>query len=112
MVREARSTIGSPCRQCGACCATFRVSFYWAEAAALADSLTEKVNETYRCMAGTNTSAPRCQALRDKVGNRVSCSAYGHRPLPRREVQPDDDKCRSARARHGLSPLFADDLKR
>ena len=97
----------SVCRQCGACCASFRVSFYWAEAAqrGLADSCIERVKPHLVSLAGTNRPAPRCCALQGEVGEQVGCLVYPARPSPCRELQPGDDKCSRARARHGLAPL-------
>ena len=95
------------CQQCGACCASFRVSFYWAEAPqrGLADSLIEPLTPHLACMAGTNAPAPRCRALQGEIGDAVTCLAYASRPSPCRELQPGDDKCNRARARHGLGRL-------
>jgi Fe-S-cluster containining protein len=95
------------CQQCGACCAFFRVSFYWAEAAQrrLPDSCIEQLNAHLASMAGTNQPAPRCRALQGEVGKQVTCLVYPARPSPCREVQPGDDKCNQARAKHGLHPL-------
>ena len=95
------------CRQCGACCAFFRVSFYWAEAAQreLTDSSIEQVTAHLASMAGTNRPAPRCCALQGEVGKHVACRVYSARPSPCREVQPGDEKCRQARAWHGLAAL-------
>ena len=97
------------CLRCGACCASFRVSFYWAEAWArgLPDLLVEKVNPQLACMAGTNRLDPRCLALHGVVGEQVRCAAYDLRPEPCREVLPGDGKCREARQRHGLAPILA-----
>jgi Fe-S-cluster containining protein len=96
----------NPCRQCGACCASFRVSFYWAEAAPnLPQPLTEKLNPWMSCMAGTNSDTPRCHALLGKIGEAVSCDIYDQRPSPCREVRPGDEKCGAARARHGMAAL-------
>ena len=96
-----------PCQQCGACCASFRVSFYWTEAlqSGLAETLIEKVNTHMACMAGTNSRQPRCLALQGEVGKEVRCTAYAQRPSPCREVQPGDEKCTKARARYGLGPV-------
>ena len=100
-----------PCQQCGACCAAFRVSFYWTEAleSGLAEALIEKVSAHMACMAGTNGQQPRCHALQGEVGKEVACTAYAQRPSPCREVQPGDEKCTRARARHGLAPLVVSD---
>jgi Fe-S-cluster containining protein len=97
----------NPCLTCGACCMTYRVSFYWAEADArgLPPALTEQVNPFYSCMAGTNAAQPRCLALQGPLGGPVACSVYEQRPDPCRELQVGDDKCVRARARHGLAPL-------
>jgi len=53
------------CRNCGACCASFRVSFYWAEADAigLPESSLEQITPWHVCMTGTNSALPRCLAL-------------------------------------------------
>ena len=95
------------CVQCGACCSTFRVSFYWAEAVALGlqDSSIEKLSPHLACMAGTNSSQPRCHALSGEVGKHVACSLYEQRPSPCRELQPGEDKCNRARARFGLPAI-------
>ena len=96
------------CQQCGACCAAFRVSFYWAEApeGGLPDDLVERVSAHMACMAGTNQPTPRCRALQGEVGKEVTCVAYAARPSPCREVQPGSEKCNKARARYGLSEIL------
>jgi Fe-S-cluster containining protein len=83
------------------------VSFYWAEADALGldPALVEPVTPFLACLVGTNQPAPRCQALQGRVGEAVSCAAYAQRPSPCHEVQPGDERCRQARARHGLPSL-------
>jgi Fe-S-cluster containining protein len=98
-----------PCRQCGACCAHFRVSFYWGEAPALGlpATLMHQVTPHLACMVGTDSSPVRCAALAGTVGQDVSCVQYANRPSPCREVQPGDTKCASARAAHDLPPLVA-----
>lgn len=97
----------NPCLSCGACCMTYRVSFYWADgdARGLPPALTERVNAHIACMAGTNTNTPRCTALETGPGGSHACRVYEQRPDPCREVQIGDDKCRHARARHGLPAL-------
>lgn len=94
----------NPCLRCGACCASFRVSFYWTEALqnGLPESLYEALTPTLGCMKGTNNGNPRCIALTGEVGQRVTCTAYDHRPSPCHEVQAGDAQCLKARARHGL----------
>jgi Fe-S-cluster containining protein len=97
------------CQRCGACCAHFRVSFYWAEAGALGlpEAAVEQVTPLLACMAGTNQAQPRCHALEGRVGEWVDCRLYGQRPSPCRELQPGEEKCNRARARHGLPPISA-----
>jgi len=97
----------TPCLDCGACCATFRVSFYWAEAdtRGIPPELTEQVTPHFSCMAGTHCAAPHCAALDGKVGARTACRIYPHRPSPCREVEAGDEQCAKARAYHGMAPL-------
>jgi len=92
------------CRACGACCATYRVSFYWAEAAVhgLPDALLERMSPWHACLLGTNSATPRCTALQGTIGRSVRCTVYDQRPSPCRELPPGDDKCLRARQRHGL----------
>ncbi|MEH2921252.1 YkgJ family cysteine cluster protein [Samsonia erythrinae] len=103
------------CMHCGACCAFFRVSFYWAEAddggGPVPSQITEPVSPFLRCMAGTNSKTPRCQALVGTIGDAVSCSIYVNRPSPCREFMPSgmegqtNDACNRARENYGLPPL-------
>jgi Fe-S-cluster containining protein len=97
----------SVCQKCGACCASFRVSFYWAEAQhlGLPDSLVEPVSRHIACMAGTSGPVPRCRALQGEVGKLVTCSVYSARPSPCRELEPGGEKCNRARAKYGLEAL-------
>ncbi len=98
----------NPCLRCGACCAHFRVSFYWAEADAngLPEALTEPLTPWYACMRGTaDPHAPRCVALSGTVGEQVACTVYAQRPGACHDVEAGDDKCARARARHGLAAL-------
>jgi Fe-S-cluster containining protein len=102
----------NPCQTCGACCASFRVSFYWSEGSADGGSvpvaLTEALPPHRLCMNGTNAKAPRCIALRGAVGEKVSCGIYAQRSSTCREFRADgaaDSACTRARAKHGLAPL-------
>jgi Fe-S-cluster containining protein len=101
------------CQQCGACCASFRVSFYWAEAPerGLPDALVEKLSSHLANLAGTNQPVPHCHALEGIVGQSVGCRVYEQRPSPCREVEPGDEKCNRARAKHGL-PAIEEALNR
>lgn len=96
--------VTNPCLECGACCATFRISFYWAEATerGLPPALVEALPPWYGCMAGTNQAQPHCMALQGEVGGGTKCSVYLQRPSPCREVEAGDEQCRKARLRHGL----------
>ena len=103
-----------PCLSCGACCATFRVSFYWAEA--VPESHTEKLNDFYACMKGTNDHAsPRCVALGGALGESVACSIYENRPSPCRSFEASlengivNERCDRARAGKGFLPLTSAD---
>ncbi|MGK0673642.1 MAG: YkgJ family cysteine cluster protein [Halothiobacillaceae bacterium] len=83
-------TGGNLCLSCGACCSTFRVSFYWAEAEPAAggcvpSALTEKLDDFRAVMKGTNRPQLRCVALRGEVGRFTSCAIYANRPSPCRE---------------------------
>lgn len=95
------------CQRCGACCAVFRVSFYWAEAddapgGTVPVALTRQVSPQHRCMAGTETQPVRCIALNGAVGQAVACGIYARRSSTCRSVQPGDSQCLKARAAHGL----------
>ncbi|AFJ47007.1 YkgJ family cysteine cluster protein [Shimwellia blattae] len=105
----------NPCMTCGACCAWFRVSFYWAEgddaAGAVPAAMTEPVTPFLRCMSGTNQKSPRCKALQGEPGKQVSCSIYQQRPSTCREFTMSGENgitnsaCNRARAAWGLPPL-------
>ncbi|KAA1046846.1 YkgJ family cysteine cluster protein [Pseudocitrobacter sp. 73] len=110
----------NPCMTCGACCAYFRVSFYWAEAddggGLVPAQLTEPLTPFLRCMKGTNSKHPRCRSLEGEIGSRVSCAIYPHRPSPCREFAMSgengevNEACHRARASYGLPPLYKDML--
>jgi hypothetical protein len=96
------------CTSCGACCAHFRVSFYWAEADArgIPDEYVVPVGRLRLAMRGTEvTTTPRCIALEGVVGEHTACSIYERRPQPCRELEPGDGSCERARARHALPAL-------
>lgn len=103
----------SPCLTCGACCASYRVSFYWAEAEALGlpAELTEQRDPWWSCMKGTNQAQPRCVALTGTIGAQVACSVYAQRPQACRDLAAGDAQCLRARARHGLGALSDDDVR-
>lgn len=98
------------CQSCGACCASFRVSFYWAETDAhplgtVPVQLTRKVNETYVCMQGTEQTPVRCVALQGEVGSAVGCSIYAVRSSTCREFDAGSEVCNLARQKIGLAPI-------
>jgi Fe-S-cluster containining protein len=106
----------NPCLTCGACCAAFRVSFYWAETDAhpfgiVPAEKTEQLNNFRSYMKGTNAKKPRCESLCGIVGENVSCSIYEKRPSPCRAFEASwengvhNPDCDRARAKHGLPPL-------
>lgn len=112
----------NPCLTCGACCAYFRISFYWSEAdvncgGSIPEDLTEDVTGFISCMRGTNQVHPRCVALEGEIGKRVFCSIYNRRSNPCRDfgvhwrygglrVYPEDlERCNRARKVWGLPPL-------
>ncbi|KAA9001830.1 YkgJ family cysteine cluster protein [Affinibrenneria salicis] len=108
--------IDNPCISCGACCAWFRVSFYWAEtrdgAGTVPPSLTEPLTPFLCCMKGTNSKTPRCEALQGEVGHATRCSIYHDRPSPCREFMQSgvngliNAACDRARAHYDLPPLL------
>ncbi len=84
-----------PCLRCGACCAYFRASFYWAEAddatpGGVPAAMTRKLNDHRRSMIGMDGEHPRCVALQGENG------------LP-------NERCDRARAAWGLDPLTPQD---
>ncbi|MEJ2508519.1 MAG: YkgJ family cysteine cluster protein [Gammaproteobacteria bacterium] len=108
--------MGSPCLSCGACCAHFRVSFYWSEAESFLGgrvpiALTAPLGRHRLAMAGTDCAAPRCVALHGTVGDTLRCSIYDDRPSPCRDFVPSwqdgrpNPRCDEARAAYGLAPL-------
>lgn len=108
----------NPCITCGACCAYFRASFYWAEAddtpgGTVPVELTEKLNDFRRVMRGTNQKNPRCIALLGEIGVSVGCSIYELRSSVCREFDVSwlrgvrNERCDQARLAWGLEPLPA-----
>lgn len=109
----------SPCVSCGACCAHFRVSFFWGETAfsggTVPDHLVETVNPSLVAMKGTCEPKPRCESLDGVIGETVGCAIYEQRSTPCRDFDASwaygehDPRCDTARAAHGLRPLTPDD---
>lgn len=106
----------NPCLSCGACCAFFRASFYWAEAndespGGVPVELTVKLNNFRRAMIGSSGSRPRCIALQGAIGKEVSCAIYECRASVCRDFQPawrdgiPNPRCDEARLAWGLPVL-------
>jgi Fe-S-cluster containining protein len=106
----------SPCTACGACCASLRVSFYWAEGddapgGWVPVAFTRQLTPHLRVMRGTESQPPRCEALAGEPGTGVRCTIYAQRPTPCREFnwhgedgQPNP-RCNARRVALGLAAL-------
>jgi len=112
--------MNNPCLLCGACCAFYRASFYWAEAddapgGRVPAAMTVQVSTMLRAMRGTDNNRPRCCALEGEIGQAVSCKIYPLRASPCREFAPSwenrihNPQCDKARLAWGLPPLSPDD---
>ena len=112
---EAALERPNPCLTCGACCAFYRVSFYWAEAddetpGGVPVHLTRKLGELRRMMIGLDGGV-RCIALEGIIGESVRCSIYQNRPSVCRDFEGSwigdrqNERCDKARAAWGLPPL-------
>lgn len=110
----------NPCLSCGACCAHFRASFYWAEGDdATPDGvpveLTAKLTPHLRVMRGTDQPKPRCVALLGDIGESVRCTIHPRRSTVCRDFPPSweagehNPRCDAARVRWGLPPLTPED---
>jgi uncharacterized protein len=109
-----------PCLRCGACCALYRVSFYWAETddvspGGVPAELTVPISPHLSAMGGTDIKPARCVGLEGELGERVRCRIHPQRPSPCREFIPSFEdgqhhpRCDQARAAHGLLPLTPED---
>ncbi len=107
----------SPCLSCGACCANFRVSFFWGECwssgGTVPDELVEQISPYHVAMRGTSGKPVRCIGLQGEVGGSTCCTLYEQRSSTCREFsaswedgQPNPN-CDAARAAYGLPPLSA-----
>ncbi|WP_341678832.1 YkgJ family cysteine cluster protein [Niveibacterium sp. SC-1] len=109
------------CTSCGACCASFRVSFHRSEredeGGLIPETLADDETASTCRMRGTDRSPPRCVALVGKIGESVRCGIYEFRPSPCREFAAHgvfgigNVACNQARARHGLPPLAGPELR-
>lgn len=111
----------NPCISCGACCAYYRCSFYWAEAdcapgGTVPFEMTEKLNDFRLSMRGMSGSTPRCAALLGEIGNSVRCSIYDLRSSVCRDFPFSWDggihnpRCDKARLAWGLPVLEPDSV--
>ena len=109
----------NPCLACGACCAYYRASFYWAESDLLSPggvpiAMTEKLNDFRLVMKGCKGSKPRCLALKGFIGKNVHCSIYEQRASVCRDFPASweygihNERCDQARNAWGLLPLAPD----
>ena len=114
----------NPCLNCGACCAFFRVSFYWRESengmgGLVPQEMTEDISPYVRSMKGTNQAHPRCVALLGQVNEKVQCSIYEERSSTCSDFgvhwtpegnfyhdYSDFERCNKARSSWHLAPLF------
>lgn len=107
----------SPCTSCGACCAFFRVSFYWGECGESHELMpgdrVEQISPHLVAMKGTNQKNPRCVNLDGVLGESVGCSLYEKRSTACRDFAYSwengvhNQRCDDARAAHGIMPLPA-----
>ena len=115
---EAETQERNPCVSCGACCAYFRVQFYWREAnredhrPSVPAGHFEELDDRYRCMKGTaKKHRPQCVGLKGRIGRDAHCSIYALRPSPCRAFSASYEngvhqpRCDEARRAHGLRPL-------
>jgi Fe-S-cluster containining protein len=98
------------CQHCGACCARFRVSFYWSETDAHPDgmvpqALTIPITPYHVAMRGTDTMPVRCVALEGQIGVNVGCTIYAQRSSTCRDFTAGTPECAKARASYGLPAL-------
>ncbi|MBN2283182.1 MAG: YkgJ family cysteine cluster protein [Deltaproteobacteria bacterium] len=108
----------NPCLECGACCAFYRASFYWAEAGeddiSVPLEMVQKFDAFRYVMRGTNGNDPRCCALSGVIGGSVFCTIYERRSSVCRDFAPSwmngvhNPLCDKARAAWGLAPLTPD----
>jgi Fe-S-cluster containining protein len=103
-VSEREVSSGSPCRNCGACCA-FSADWprFWTETdEEIARIPAEFVIDDQSAMA---CDGDRCRALEGRVGEDTGCTIYDVRPAVCRACEPGDEACGMARERYGLAPI-------
>lgn len=95
------------CQSCGACCAYFRVSFYWSETdahpeGAVPQSMTKAISLHQVAMLGTTQKPERCVALAGELGQAVRCTIYEKRSSTCQAFAMGTEACLQARKSHGL----------
>lgn len=110
-----------PCQSCGACCATYRVSFSQSEldthsAGKVPVEVVDDPNQKTVSLTGTAKSGrPACAQLKGRIGQQVACQIYECRPSPCRNFKASFEdglhrpRCDEARKAHGLKPLKRQD---
>ncbi|MCL7489276.1 MAG: YkgJ family cysteine cluster protein [Desulfobulbaceae bacterium] len=109
----------NPCVSCGACCAYYRVSFYWTESDLAAPggvphALADHLHTHFLVMKGTDRPTPRCISLKGVIGSQVYCEIYQRRSSGCRNLRPSwengelNKRCDKARAKWGLPPVDRD----
>lgn len=105
----------NPCHGCGACCRTFRVSFFYGETdmhgGLVPHHKVIPITPFRVAMKGTEDSH-----MSQCVAYDGGCSIYENRPSPCRSfpVWEEDgtvhEGCAKARAKHGLPPMVTKDV--
>jgi Fe-S-cluster containining protein len=95
------------CRRCGACCCNTRENLaegftYYVEVEEPRPALQRWLVHDPEGVPHMRMDGSRCSALTGKLGVRVSCQVYAHRPRGCRRVTPGDRACLQARADWGL----------
>ena len=99
------------CLTCGACCATYRVSFYAGECdyhheGIVPTDLVTPISPHLVCMQGTQKTPSRCVALIGNIGESIHCSIYSQRSSTCRNFAVGSDACIKARIKHGIVHQF------
>jgi uncharacterized protein len=103
------------CQSCGACCRNLDSNLasgvrYWVEIAPT-DRILARQDLVRKLVTHDRNRVPHlrmshdgtCEALRGRIGGKVSCSVYHQRPSPCRRVMPGDPTCLRSRAAQGIA---------
>jgi Fe-S-cluster containining protein len=98
------------CQSCGACCVNAKENIaegvhHWVAIESNA-VLWQRKDLVKKLVCHDEEGRPhlrldlqhRCMALHGRIGDRVTCSIYNHRPQGCRKVQPGDRECLRSRA--------------